>query len=88
MLRVGQVDVADMVNDFPIDLLGNALVETAISRLHVKEGDFAPLGRIGRKATVGVSEEQKSIGLRGGEYFIRFRNHVPDGLRRRLAGCI
>ena len=47
-LAIGQVDVADVIDDLAIDLLRYALVKATIAGLHVKHGNLAPLGRDGR----------------------------------------
>ena len=61
--RIGQVDVADVVDDLAVDLLGHALVEAAVARLHVEDRDLLPLGGDGGQAAVGVAQNQHGIGL-------------------------
>ena len=61
VLRVGQVNVGDHVNDAAVGLLGQALVLAAVAGLHMEDGDVEPLGRDGGQATVGVAQDQQGV---------------------------
>ena len=63
VLRVGQVDVGDDVDDASVGLLGQALVLAAVARLHVEDGDVQALCRDGGQAAVGVAQDQQRVGL-------------------------
>ncbi len=85
VLRVGQVDVADVVDDAPVDLLGHPHVEATVSGFHVEDGDLAPLGGNHRQGAVGVAQHEQRIGLMPAIAVVRPRDHPADRLRRRLA---
>lgn len=77
---VGQIDIADMVDDFPVDLFRYPLVKTAVAGFHVKYRNLATLGRVCGQAGVGVSQDQQGIGLHFGQDFIHFGNDCPHCL--------
>ena len=58
---VGKVDVGDVVDDLAVDLLGHPLVEAAIARLHVEDGDLLPLGRDRGQAGVRIAEDEHGV---------------------------
>ena len=58
---IGHVDIAGMVHDAPIDLLGRAVVEAAVSGLHVKHRNPPPLGGQGGQGAVGVPQDQDRV---------------------------
>jgi len=60
---VSEVDVGDVVNDFSVGFFGYALVEAAVAGFHVEDGDVALLGGDGAETAVGISQNQKGIGL-------------------------
>ena len=62
-IAVGQVDVADMIDDVPVDFLGHPLVEAAVTGLHVEDGYLASFGGNRRQATVGIAQNQQRVGL-------------------------
>ena len=63
MLGVGQIHVADYVDDAAIGLLGQALVLAAVARLHVEDGDVQALGSDGGQAAVGIAQDEQGVGL-------------------------
>ena len=63
VLGVCQVDVGDHVDDAAVGLLGQALVLAAVAGLHVEDGDVQALGRDGRQAAVGVTQDQEGVRL-------------------------
>jgi hypothetical protein len=75
-----------VVHDPTVDLLGHALIEAAVSRLHVKHGDLPPFRRDGGQATVRVAQDQHGIGLNLAQHRIGARDDLADRLRRRLPG--
>ena len=60
---VRQVDVRDVIHEPPIDLLGDAVVEAAVPRLHVEDGDAAALRRDGRERAVSVAQDEQRVRL-------------------------
>ena len=59
----GMQHVAGLVDDPPVDLLRDAVVEAAVARLHVEDRDPHALGDVGRHGAVGVAEDQQPVGL-------------------------
>ena len=45
MLRVGEIDVGDVVDDLAVDHLTDVPIPAAVAGLHVKDGDLQALGR-------------------------------------------
>ena len=80
VLGVCQVDVGDHVDDAAVGLLGQALVLAAVARLHVEDGDVQALGRDGGQAAVGVTQDQKGVGLHLHHELVRGRDDVAHGL--------
>lgn len=62
MFRVAKVEVGDVVDQTPVRLLGNILVEAAIAGLHVEYGDAESLRHHGGEAAVRVPEYENCIG--------------------------
>ena len=75
---VGEVDVAGMVDDFPVAFFGNPLVEATVTGFHVEDGDVALFGGYGAKAGVGVAQNQKGIGV----FLLEDRVYVDQDLAR------
>jgi hypothetical protein len=73
-----------VIDDPAINLLWNAVIETAISRLHVEDRNSKTLGGQGREATIRVSENQDSIRPELGESFARFCDDQADCFGRSL----
>jgi hypothetical protein len=88
MLCVSHVDVTEMVNNFAVDFFRDPLVEAAVSRFHVEDGNFAPFGRDDCQAGVGISQEQKRLGVLLGHYCIGLADDIPDGFGQRCPHCI
>lgn len=80
VLRVGQVDVGDDVDDASVGLLGQALVLAAVTGLHVEDGDVQALGRDGGQAAVGVAQDEQGVGLHLDHELVRGRDDVAHGL--------
>ncbi len=74
-----------MIHDLAVNLLGNTLVKTAVSGFHVEDRDLQPLGGERGKATVGVTQQQDSVGLYLGQYLGRFADDEADGFGCALA---
>ena len=83
---VGHVDVADVVHDPAVDLLGHALIEAAVACLHVEDRDFASLGRVGGQAGIGVAQHQQGVRFDLAEHGIHLGNDVPDRFGSGRAG--
>ena len=80
MLGVGQIHIADYVDDAAVGLLGQALVLAAVARLHVEDGDVQALGRDGGQAAVGVAKDQERVGPHLDHQLVGGRDDVADGL--------
>ena len=80
VLGVGQVDVGDHVDDAAVGLLGQALVLAAVAGLHVEDGDVQALCRDGGQAAVGVTQDQKGVGLHLHHQPVARGNDVADRL--------
>ena len=78
VLGVGHVHVADDVHDAAVGLFGQAFVLAAVAGFHVENRDMQALGRDGGKAAVGVTENQKGIGLTGGHELVAAIDDVAD----------
>ena len=74
-----------MIHDAAVDLLGHALIEAAIARLHVEHRDLAPLGRVGGQATVGIAQDQQRVRLDLGQGRVGPRDDLADSLAGRGA---
>src|ERR1700722_3691501 len=66
-LAVGEIDVAYMIHNPTVNLLGDPLVEAPVSRLHVEDGNLQSLCRQCGQATVCITEYQHRIRLYFGE---------------------
>ena len=80
VLGVGQVDVGDHVDDAAVGLLGQALVLAAVASLHVEDGDVQALCCDGGQAAVGVTQDQKGVGLHLHHEFVARGNDIAHGL--------
>jgi len=85
VLGVRQVDVGDGVDDAAVGLLGEVLVEAAVPRLHVEDGDLQPFGRYRREGGVGVAQDEQRVGTFGLHHLERLGDDVADGLPQVLA---
>ena len=88
MLRIGHVDVAEVVNYPSVDLLRHPLVERPISRFHVKYRNLATLGRDHSETTVRVAIDEHRVWLLLLQDRIAPRDDRADCLRCRRPGCI
>jgi len=77
---VGHVDVAGVVNNLPVGLLRHPLIETAVTCFHVKDRNFATLGRDCRKAAVGIAENKQGLGFLLFQHLVNLDDQLPDGL--------
>ena len=73
-----------MIDDAPVDLLRHPLVEAAIPRLHVKDGNLAALGRYHRETAVCIPEHEEGVRLFLSQHRINRRYQPTDRLRRSL----
>src|ERR1035438_3010743 len=80
-ITVRQIDVANVVNDAPIDLFRYSVVEAPVPRLHMEYRNLPSLCRNGRQAAVGIPENQHRIRLHFAKYLIRSGDHRRDGFR-------
>ena len=55
VLGVGQVDVADVVDDLAVDLFRHVLIKAAVAGLHVEDRDLEALGGNSGEGAVGVA---------------------------------
>ena len=61
MIAVCEVDVAEMINDLAIQLFGNPLVKTSITRFHVEDWNLQTLGDNRGQATIRIPQQEQSI---------------------------
>ena len=81
---IGQVDIADVIDDSPVDFLGNTLIEAAIACFHVKNWNLATLGGDGCQATVCVAQQQDCVRFDLGQSLIGAGDNEADGFSRGL----
>jgi hypothetical protein len=61
---IGHIDISNVVHDFAIDLLRDTLVEAAIASFHMKCRNFSPFRWHDSHATVGITQNNQSVGSR------------------------
>ena len=71
-----------MTDDPAVDLLGHALIEAAVARLHVEHGDPPALGRDGGETAVRVAQDEHRVGADVGEDRVHPGDDLADGLGR------
>ena len=79
MFGVGHVHIADDVHDAAVGLFGQALVLAAVARFHVENRDVQALCGDGRKATVGVAENQQCVRLASDHELVAAIDDVTHG---------
>ena len=79
MFGVGHVHVADDVHDAAVGLFGQAFILAAVAGLHVEDWDVQALCGNGRKATVGVAENQQCIRFASDHELIAAIDDVTHG---------
>jgi hypothetical protein len=77
-----------MVDDLSIQLFRHALIEAAIARLHVENGDLAPLRGDDGKTRIRVAVDQNRFRLLPLQHGVGRGQHPRDGIDRILAGSI
>ncbi len=82
VLRQHHVDVRQMIEDLPVDLFRDALIEAAVAGLHVEHRDLPSLGRNHRHARIGVAVQQHGVRRLLFEDLVAAGNHLGDGLGR------
>src|SRR5689334_21262358 len=80
MFAQHKIDVADVVDDLPVEFLGNALVEAAFARLHMKYRYLSTFGRDGAEPRVRVAIDQNSVRVLDRKHIIEFREEVRNDL--------
>src|SRR5690348_11757906 len=88
MVAVGQVDVADMVNDLSIEFFGDSLIETAVPRLHVKYRNLQALGHDRRQATIRIPENKERIRLFLTHHIVRMSQDIAQRLTQTVGDDI
>jgi len=81
VLGEGHVDVREVVHHLAVQLLRHALIEAAVSCLHVEHGDLPALGGDHREAGVGVAVDEDGLGLLLLHRLVGLDDHLSDGLR-------
>ena len=76
---IGHVHVADDVHDAAVGLFGQAFILAAVARFHMENRNVQALSGNRRKATVGVAENQQSIGFAGDHELVATVDDVADG---------
>ena len=79
VLAVCQIDVRDNIDDSAVSLLRQALILTAVARLHVEDRDVQTLRADHGKTRIGIAEHQHGIRLD--------LNHQLIALRDDIAHC-
>src|SRR5579872_2450538 len=74
-----------MVEETPVDLFGNALVEAAVSCFHVENRNVPPLGRDRCKTAIGIAKNEKGVRLLPCKNVVRGEDHLRYGLRGSFA---
>jgi hypothetical protein len=85
MFRIGEIDVRDVVDDFPVYFLGHVLIEAAVARFHVEDGNFEALRGNRAQSGIRVAEDEERIGFFFHKQFVRRRNDIPHGLAEVIA---
>jgi hypothetical protein len=88
VFRQRHVHVAQMVDDFAIQLFRHALIEAAIARLHVENGNLASLGGNDSEARVRVTIDENRLRPLPLQHGVGRGQHPRDGVDRMLAGGI
>ena len=68
-----------MIDDTPICLLGQVLIETSVPCLHMKDRYLKTLSRNGGQCRIGVSQYEQSIGTFFTHDLIRTGYDISDG---------
>ena len=79
MFGIGHVHIADDVHDAAVSLFGQAFVLATVAGFHMENRDVQALSGNRRKATVGVAENQQSIGFAGDHELVATVDDVADG---------
>ena len=77
-----------MIDNATVGFLRHPLVETAITRLHMKNRDFAFFRRDGGQRAVGITQDQEGIGSQCIDQCIDFYQDIADGCSRRITDSI
>ena len=83
---VGKIDIADVVDDLAIDLLGNALIEAAVTSFKMEDRNVAAFGRNYGKAAIGIPENHERLRTILREHRVELDDGVSDrgcGVRTR-----
>ena len=76
---VGHVHIADDIHDAAVGLFGQAFVLATVARFHVENRDVQALCGDGRKAAVGVAENQQCIRFASDHQLVAAINDVTHG---------
>ena len=79
MFGIGHVHVADDIHDAAVRLFGEAFVLATVARFHVENRDVQALCGDGRKAAVGVAENQQCIRFASDHELIAAIDDVTHG---------
>src|SRR5215470_491118 len=70
-----------MIDYFSVQLLGDPLIETAVSGLHVKDRNLPALGRNDRKCRIRVAVDEDGIWVFSLDGLVRLDDDLSDCLR-------
>ncbi|MOA31471.1 hypothetical protein D3C78_1526320 [compost metagenome] len=73
-----------MVKHLAVQLFRNTLIEAAVTRFHMKHGNFAALRSNDRQAGIGIAIQQQRVRLLQVQDFVRLGNNFSDRLGCRL----
>src|ERR1035437_8412831 len=71
VLGVNKVEIGQVIHQLAVGFFGNIRVEGTVARLHVIGRNLHPLGHHKRNGAVGVTEDQKGVGLFFQDHFFR-----------------
>jgi hypothetical protein len=73
-----------VIDDLPIELFGNPLIEAAITRFHMKDRELPALRGNHRKTTIRVAIEKDRVGFYFLEDSVGLGDDIADGCRNRF----
>jgi len=75
------IDVTEMIEHFAVEFLGNALIKTTVTSLHVEDRDLPPLRGDYRQTGVCIAVKKNGIGLLHLEHRIGLADDLGNCLR-------
>ena len=85
MLGIGKVHVRNDVHNTAVGLLGQAFILATVARFHVEDRNVKTLCGNGRQTRIGVTEDQKRVGLRCRHQLVRAVDDIAHGCAKVIA---